>query len=108
MLKQPKIISKIKVSDVLKLGQMYVAMEWGKGNEVCGTEASCVSTATLKAARDYDPERYLTLDDYADGFLRLVTGEENLVEWNDAAERTQTQVLDAFTVAIALAEQQGK
>lgn len=41
-------------------------------------------------------------------FLREAIGVHSVVEWNDAPNRTHAEVVDAFTRAIALAEQAGE
>lgn len=92
----------MKPSDVLREAKAKLTSEtWGKGFPWERPGKLCASEAIWAVANDWE------LWSAARDILMSYTG-KNLVNWNDASERTLAEVYAAFDAAITLAEAKGR
>lgn len=93
------------VVEVLRAAREKVANGWTKGTYRIVLESGCLYCADGAILWSGGP----SVDEChsrAERFLRQVIGGDrtSVVKWNDAPERTQEEVVNAFTKAIELAE----
>lgn len=95
---------RLKVRDVLVAARDRVATpkRWGKGRGPVppGGKRECIATALYRAAYHLGFCETHRVSRRAHGRMHRAAHTRNIVEWNDAPERTHAEVLDAFDRAI--------
>lgn len=92
------------IHDILLRGKTNICREgWSQGSDAARGKGRCASTAMFR-------ETYMVskIVEASAFFRRANDIKGSIVNWNDAPERTQTEVLAAFDKAIELAIQEGK
>ncbi len=91
----------MSASDTLRAARSLLVPEgaWGQGIAILPARYRCSFLAIGAVSKSVDEASRAVAS------LRHAIGEENIVLWNDAPERTQAQVIAAFDVAIARDEE---